>query len=84
MVQDQLPAFRNGNALVSVDQFKIGEPDVYSLFDEQCGVVLVHNSQLLLQRVLVFYSYQLSAEGGCQSEDCSDVVSSAYPSYIFA
>ena len=39
---------------------------------------------LLLQRVLVRDSFQLSAEGGCQSEDCSDVVSSAYLSHIFA
>ena len=46
---------------------------------------LVHNSRLLLQSVLVLDSRQLSAEGGChQSEDCSDVVSSAYPSHIFA
>ena len=44
---------------------------------------LVHNSRLLLQRVLVLYSCQLSAEGGCRSEDCSDVVSSAYPSHIY-
>ena len=28
MVQDRLPAFWNGNALVSVDQFEIGEADV--------------------------------------------------------
>ena len=28
MVQDWLPAFRNGDALGSVDQFKIGEADV--------------------------------------------------------
>ena len=28
MVQDWLPAFWNGDALVSVDQFKIGEVDV--------------------------------------------------------
>ena len=45
---------------------------------------LVHNSRLLLQRVLVLYSCQLSAEGGFRSEDCSDVVSSAYLSHIFA
>ena len=40
MVQDRLPAFWNGNALISVDQFKIGEADVQSLLDEQCGVIL--------------------------------------------
>ena len=45
---------------------------------------LVHNSRLLLQSVMVLDSCQLSAEGGCQSDDCSDVVSSAYPSHIFA
>ena len=28
MVQDRLPAFGNGDALGSVDQFKIGEVDV--------------------------------------------------------
>ena len=38
MVQDQLPAFRNSDALISVDQFKISEADVLSFFDEQCGV----------------------------------------------
>ena len=44
---------------------------------------LVHNSRLLLHSVMVLDSRQLSAEGECQSEDCSDV-SSAYPSHIFA
>ena len=28
MVQDRLPAFQNGDILVSVDQFEIGEADV--------------------------------------------------------
>ena len=28
MVQDRLPAFQNGDALVSVDQFEISEADV--------------------------------------------------------
>ena len=28
MVQDRLPAFRNGDTLSSVGQFKIGEADV--------------------------------------------------------
>ena len=28
MVQDRLPAFRNGDALVSVDQLEISEADV--------------------------------------------------------
>ena len=45
---------------------------------------LVHNSQLLLQRVLVLDSRQLSMEDGCQSEDCLNVVSSAYSSHVFA
>ena len=30
MVQDRLPAFRNGDALISVAQFEIGEVDVLS------------------------------------------------------
>ena len=34
--------------------------------------------------VLVLDSSQLSVEGGCRLEDCLDVVSSAYPSHIFA
>ena len=38
---------------------------------------LVHNFRLLIQRVLVLDSCQLTSEGGCRSEDCSDVVSSA-------
>ena len=34
MVQDRLPTFQNGDALVSVDQFEIGDVDVLSLFDK--------------------------------------------------
>ena len=52
-----------------------------ALFVSPTARNLVHNSRLL-QRVLVLDSCQLSAEGGCQLEDCSDV-SSAYPSHIF-
>ena len=44
---------------------------------------LVHNSRLLLQWVLVLDFCQLSTEGGCRLEDCSDVISSAYSSHIF-
>ena len=40
MVQDRLPAFWNGDALISVDQLEISEADVQSLLDEQCGVIL--------------------------------------------
>ena len=51
MVQDRLPAFWNGDALVSVDQFEISEADVQSLLDEQCGVILclVQHAGLLPQ-----------------------------------
>ena len=44
---------------------------------------LVHNPRPLLQRVLVLDFCQLSAEGRCRSEYCSDVISSAYSSHIF-
>ena len=34
MIQDRLPALRNGEAFISVDHFEIGEADVLSLFDK--------------------------------------------------
>ena len=54
MVQDRLPAFWNGDVLVSVDQFRISEVDVPSFLDEQCGVILC----LVLGPVLLVFLYK--------------------------
>ena len=41
MVQDRLPAFRNGNALVSVDPFKISEADVTTTIQHVDGITVL-------------------------------------------
>ena len=53
-----------------------GSPNIYMA---ATAMNLVHNYRLLFQQVLVLDSHQMSVEGGCRSEDCLDVVSSAYP-----
>ena len=72
MVQDQLPAFQNGDALISVYQLEFSETDVYS--DEQCVVVcLVQHTGLLLQHWVMLspgvlcYGQLLSLSPSCGS-----------------